>query len=211
MRNVFERFAKRTSTRFFKGDPAAAPDDALIVHDAHSRSPLIPKNRGIHIFRDPFALLLSHVRYHTATTSRGEPSHAILMEDGRTYGEHLDERTSLGAKAMFELDHVAGRSLRTMLAWDYDNPGYRNYPLDLFLEAGTAERVLADLLARFEHFAGGEEDLRIALLHFVATHIRDSHGTPSSSPDEVVQRVYETYPTAKDVEARLAAWENQFG
>ena len=62
MRNVFERFAKRTSTRFFKGDPAEAPDDALIVHDAHSRSRLIPKNRGIHIFRDPFALLLSHVR-----------------------------------------------------------------------------------------------------------------------------------------------------
>ena len=214
MRNVFRRYARFTGQGFFKGDPAAAPEGTAIVHDAHSRSPDAAAGTGVHIFRDPFDLLLSHVRYHETTTSPTEPPNALRMEDGRTYREHLLEKPTLSDKAMFEIDHVYGRTLRSMLAWDYDNPRFHNYPLDLFLDPATAGRVSDEIAGAFDVFAGRADDLRGAMLHFVgtATHIRAKHGTRADRtapartlfPDAVIDRLYTEFPALRACEERFA-------
>ncbi|RAH96552.1 hypothetical protein DLJ53_32090 [Acuticoccus sediminis] len=215
MRNVFRRYAALAPAAFFKGDPGEAPADADIVHDAHSRSPVAAAGAGIHLYRDPFDLLLSHIRYHETTTSPSEPPNMLRMKDGRTYGEHLRALPTLSDKAMLEIDTVFGRTLRSMLAWDYDNPNFRNYPLDLFLDAATAERVAGEIADTFPLFAGQRDTLRGAMLHFIvnATHIRDSHGTRGAGEGRaielfspaVIERMYREFPAIRAVEARLAA------
>ena len=216
MRNIFTRYTKFAPHTFFKGDPAAAPDGCDIVQDAHSRSPLALAGEGIHLVRDPFDLLVSHVRYHEKTMSPTEPPNAERMADGRTYKEHLRALPDLTAKAMFELDHVCGRTLRTMLAFDYDNPRFLNLPLDVFLEPEPAGRAAEAIAARFALFGRHAEILKGAVLHFVskAEHIKQSHGTrqPGAAPaksllsKEVAERLYAEFPRAAEVEARLAAW-----
>ncbi|UOM37313.1 hypothetical protein [Acuticoccus sp. I52.16.1] len=212
LRNIFTRYTKFADARFFKGNPKDAPAEAGIVQDAHSRSPIAKAGAGLHIFRDPFDLLLSHIRYHETTRSPTEPPNAFILDDGRTYGEHLREQPTLSDKALFEIDHVFGRTLKSMVAWDYANPAFKNYPLDIFLDADNAAPVAAELAHAFPVL--DRETLTGAIRHFIvnAPHIRAKHGTRTEgeravelfSP-AVVERVHAEFPGVADVQQRLAA------
>lgn len=215
LRNIFTRYTKFTDARFFKGDPEAAPADADIVQDAHSMSPVAKAGAGVHIYRDPFDLLLSHIRYHERTKSPSEPPNAMVMKDGRTYGDHLRALPTLSDKAMFEIDRSFGHTLRRMLQWDYDNPNFRNYPLDVFFEVDTAQRVAEDMAATFPLFAPERETLKGAVRHFIIDNagIREAHGTRTAGEERaidlfsaaVIDRMYAEFPRTRMIEERLAA------
>lgn len=213
LRNVFTRFTKFVPLTFYKGIPEEAPAEADIVQDGHSRSALVKAGEGIHVFRDPFALLLSHVRYHMTTEKPGEPPNLFTMEDGRSYGEHLKANTTLEGQAMFEIDNVFGRTLKAMLAWDYDNPRFLNYPLDVFFSPASAERIGYAVADRFAPFTEHREILAKAFVHFVvnAPHVRQTHGTRVEGeeaktvlPATVVERLYAEFPAIRTLEARVA-------
>lgn len=213
LRNVFTRFTKFVPLTFFKGHPEEAPAEADIVQDGHSRSPLLKAGEGIHAFRDPFALLLSHVRYHLTTEKPGEPPNLFIMDDGRTYGEHLKENTTLEGQAMFEIDNVFGRTLKAMLAWDYDNPRFLNLPLEAFFSPEEAERIGYLVADRFAPFTPHREILAKAFVHFVvnAPHVRQAHGTRVEGeeakavlPAAVIERLYGEFPSIRMLEERLA-------
>lgn len=214
MLNVFRRYSHLTGQVFFKGPLAEAPEDTAILQDAHSRSKLPEDASGLHLMRDPFDMLLSHIRYHETTKSPNEVPNKKVMDDGRLYREHLIELPTLGEKAAFEIDNVYGRTLRSMLKWDYGNDRFHNYPLDTFLDLPATERVVRDLSASFPVFEGELKALTTAFSHVVkATHIRERHGTRVAGerakdvlPRAVVERIYAEFPGADALEERVAAF-----
>ena len=75
MRNTFRQFCDTNSLVFFKGDRSSLEGHCDVYQSAHSReSDLFMDNKahGIHLYRDPLKLLLSHIRYHQKTTSPTE-------------------------------------------------------------------------------------------------------------------------------------------
>ena len=214
MLSIFTRYSALTGQSFFKG-PLHEAGDAVIVQNAHSRGALPDDAMGIHLFRDPLALLLSHVRYHETTESPTEPPNAKRLADGRLYGEHLREQPTLADKARFEIDHVCGNTLRSMLAWDYDNPRFLNYPLDVFTKADSAERAARQMAATFAIFTGHEEALVEAVLGQVGgADRRQRHRTrvAGEQPADVLSApvlalLHRRFPGLPALTARLAAWQ----
>lgn len=70
--------------------------------------------KGIHSTRNPARLILSSVRYHLRTDERW--AHKPQQEfSGLTYAEKLRSLNSLDDQICFEMEHVAGRTIRRML------------------------------------------------------------------------------------------------
>ncbi len=83
--------------------------------------------RGIHSTRNPARLILSSVRYHLRTDERW--AHKPQQEfSGLTYAEKLRSLNSLDDQICFEIEHVAGRTIRRMLEVNADP---RFLPVDL--------------------------------------------------------------------------------
>ncbi len=84
--------------------------------------------RGIHSSRNPARLILSSVRYHLRTDERW--AHKPQQEfGGLTYAEKLRSMSSLDDQICFEIEHVAGRTIRRMLEVNAD-PRFLHVDLD---------------------------------------------------------------------------------
>jgi hypothetical protein len=105
--------------------------------------------RGIHSTRNPAALILSAVRYHLRTDEQW--AHRQRPEfGGRTYAETLKSLPELDDRIIFEIDHVAGRTIRRMLEV-YEDPRFLHVDLDRI----SRDETMADLRACFD-FCGLE-------------------------------------------------------
>jgi hypothetical protein len=210
MRNVFQRYAALTNRPFFKGKYEQCPEGVELYQDAHSHTRLPDEAHGIHLFRDPYALLLSHVRYHLITESPGEPPNAVVMSDGRLYGEHLREKASLEEMAFFELEQIYRLTLSDMLAWDYSDARFINVPLDAFDNSGSAIVVARWLRARFDDFDADESALEDAFRHVIANQpLKRRHGTRREGEDPqrlltpaVTDYMQREFPRLQDLQRR---------
>lgn len=210
-RNIFRRYAALTGEVFFKGPFQDRPKSTGIYQDAHSRTPLSDDAYGIHLYRDPYCLLLSHIRYHETTKSRLEPPNKIVMGDGRLYRDHLLEKESLDEKAHFELDHVCGRTLKSMLRWDYDDSRFINIPLEALSDPLLGEFVAGTLADAFTIFRGQEFRLRKTFQEVVGNaKVKKAHGThlPGEVAKEefsssVRERLEVDHPDTADLERRV--------
>jgi len=211
MRNMFREFADRSGTVFHKGPLDACPDDTRFFQDAHSRLRMPESAHGIHLYRDPYDMLLSHIRYHRTTNSPTEPPNIIRMDDGRTYKEHLLTLENLEDAAIFELGNVFGRSLKSMLDWNYDDERFLNVGLDEIGTLRSGFRIIEELVRRFEEFAGHEDVLFEAFAYVVGIqNMRDRHGTREPGevaydviPVSVRTRMMQEYPSLERFERRF--------
>jgi len=100
-----------------------APRTELFFH-AHSMldPTILPAYRGSHMVRDPRDVVVSGYFYHLWTS---EPWANVPREEygGRSYTQHLsglDKEQGLQA----EIERAAGRQIRQMGEWDYDNAAF---------------------------------------------------------------------------------------
>ncbi|MCH8502345.1 MAG: hypothetical protein LAT77_10605 [Aliidiomarina sp.] len=184
MRNLFRMYCKKTEQSFFKGIYDSSNLNIDIYQDAHSRemSAIADAAFGIHLFRDPKSLLLSHLKYHLVSESEAEASNRILI-DGVVYREYLRSISSDDDKLIFEMNNIFSRTVNAMSGWDYEDERFLNINLKVFLERTPVEIV--DLIT--EYFPDCFD--RDALLHSVVAamnnKVKDRHGTSNQNQLEL--------------------------
>jgi hypothetical protein len=149
-RNTFRIFAEKNGMVFYKGAAKNAPHNTSILQSAHSRKEELSTAgvvKGIHLFRNPIEMLSSHIKYHEKSDSPLEASNKLMIE-GVLYKEYLAKLGDFDEKAIFEIKHIFGRTLRTMLAWDYSDTRYLNINLSEF----RAEKLKSTCEKISEHF-----------------------------------------------------------
>ena len=107
MRNTFRKYCDLTSQTFYKGDAANLPENVDVYQSAHSRAiDIIPNDAslGVHLYRDPIKLLLSHIKYHEKSESEYEASNKLKI-NGVLYRDYLKSIEGINAKAKFEIEN----------------------------------------------------------------------------------------------------------
>ena len=219
MRNVFEEVCAAPGLSFCKapGRDRMVPEGFAVVQDSNARLRRPREAVGIHLFRDPFDMLISHIRHAETTRDPAQPANRLRMADGRPYKAHLLERPTLAQKAMFEIDHIYGRTLRDMIGWDYDDPRFLNIALEAFGEAfgeaGMAADIAAEIGRRFAVFRGREERLEAAVRAVAASGLRERRTMRPEGergihllPRCVIAHLHRVFPGLGGLVARLDAW-----
>lgn len=210
--NIFRKYSELTGDKFFKGQYEERPIGTTVYQDPHSRTKLPDGAFGIHLYRSPWDLLLSHIRYHEVTDSPTEPPNTVIMDDGRLYGDHLRELRTLDEKALFEIDNVYGRTLKSMLAWDYSDKRFVNIPLDALALPEIGAPVLKCLAQNFERQKQNSGLLVEAYRGVLAdSRVKEKHGTRRHGEhareqfsDHVRERVETAFPGVVELERRVA-------
>ena len=168
MRNTFTRFCDRTNRIFFKGNYLQRPNNASFIQSSDSKMEELPRDQeylGIHLYRDPYELLMSHIKYHQKTESTKEPCNFLTI-NGVLYKNHLKKLEDLSSKAKFEMDNLFRATMNRMLAWNYDNPRFLNINLNSFRRKYIEETASKIAL----HFNLDETESEILLKSFEAAN-----------------------------------------
>lgn len=127
---------------FVKGELDQITEPVDIIQNTNSKGWDL-KNveyKGVHLIRNPYELLLSNIRYHSKTNSENEPS-TYLIIDGVIYKDYLNQLPDINEKAKFEIDNIFGRTLNSMLNFDYANKNIMHVKLDSFKKERLEETV----------------------------------------------------------------------
>jgi hypothetical protein len=106
---------------------APYPDKVNVIFETHSEFPLDRMDgdyRGLHMIRDPRDRIVSGCFYHQKSV---EPWLHQAYEEfgGKTYQEMINSFDSFDEKLMFELENSGRWGINEMLAWDYENPKFK--------------------------------------------------------------------------------------
>lgn len=111
----------------FHASGAPYPGQANVIFESHSQFPLDKISgdyRGIHMIRDPRDRIVSGCFYH-------QKSVESWLHEGRddfggmTYQKKINSFDSIDDKLMFELEHSGRWGIDEMLAWNYENPRFK--------------------------------------------------------------------------------------
>ena len=123
---VFSRASRILGMRFL-ATPARLPETVdephlLLSHDSRLPFPDDPSVRASHVIRDPRDVVVSGYFYHRRTTEdwcrRPNSDHHDLPDDV-SYQQHLNSLPTDDG-LIYEMNHVSGRIIEDMAAWDYD-------------------------------------------------------------------------------------------
>lgn len=167
MLKIFRLYALVTGQRFAMGMDQSLDYGADVLMDHHSAfsfDRLPDRLRGVHICRDPRDLVISSVFYHQKSAE------AWLLEPDLwvkgTYQDHLKSLGSFHEKAVFEMEHEAGRNIEDMLAWKA-RAGVAEFKYEE-LVSRDASRVFQQGLAAAGTFSERELALLTALFDLYA-------------------------------------------
>jgi hypothetical protein len=129
MRSVFQRIAKKLNLKFtfVEALDAVAPETLTVPSIVFSRHSVFQKNRWLlkqpecrifHLIRDPRDVVISATHYHCTAAEKWlhEPKKSF---NGLTYHEIINLHPDDQARYVFEMRHVAGRSIMGMRNWNY--------------------------------------------------------------------------------------------
>ena len=119
---ILKTFGLLTGESFSEGRGEVIDWHAGLILDHHShvdRSQLV-NYQGIHIRRDPRDIIISCAHYHQQSTEPWLDKPQDVF-DGRCYRDMIKDLPDLDAIIQFEMDHVAGRIIRDMLQWNYND------------------------------------------------------------------------------------------
>lgn len=160
LRNAFRHFAQKTGRSFHKTSTPPPELDSHITQNTLGDQwqwASYGNFKGLHLFRDPYDMLLSHIRYHEQTKSPDEACNKILV-NGVLYRSFLGSLGSLEEKAKFEIENIFGRTFRKMLNWDYTDERFLNVNLDEF-QPSRLEPTVEKVAKHFEFCAGDASEL----------------------------------------------------
>ena len=129
MANIFRAIRRHYKLTIHSKTQAELPGTADIFLQDHSRVDLNALNarfakRGVRaalVIRDPRDVVISGCFYHVKTVERW--ANAPKKEfGGKSYRDAISALPTDHEKLVFEMEHTAGKSIRDMLAWNYDNP-----------------------------------------------------------------------------------------
>jgi len=128
MAGIMRALRRQHKLKLFSGAQAELPADADIFIQDHSRvdmnalrqrQPLRPV-RAIHVIRDPRDVVISGCFYHVKTVekwaNRPKPEYG-----GKCYREAIAAQPTDHDKLVFEMQHTAAKTIRDMLAWNYQD------------------------------------------------------------------------------------------
>ena len=128
MADIFRAIKKEFKLKLHNGLQQALPPDADIFLQDHSRVDMIALRgrnpdravRCVHIIRDPRDVIISGCFYHVKTTEKwaNNPKEEF---GGKTYREAISALPDDHAKLAFEMAHTGAKTIRDMLAWNYQD------------------------------------------------------------------------------------------
>lgn len=143
--NIFKEFARFTGRTITSGQGHDLDYGCDVLRNTHSDfqwDKVAPGAAGLHVIRDPRDLIVSAANYHVRSA---EPWLHLPREifGGRSYQEAISALPNLEDRLIFEMDHSSGRVIETMLAWDYQRPGFAELHYEELVAPG-GDRVFAD-------------------------------------------------------------------
>lgn len=129
MANIFRAIKRHEKLQLHSKAQAELPPATDIFLQDHSKVDLaalqarFPKRgvRAVHVVRDPRDVIISGAFYHVKTTEKWA-NNPKKEYGGKSYKQAISALPTDHEKLVFEMDHTGGRTIREMLAWDYQSP-----------------------------------------------------------------------------------------
>lgn len=174
MANIFRAIKAQEKLQLHYKSQADLPAGADIFLQDHSKVDLaalqarFPKRgvRAVHVVRDPRDVVISGCFYHVKTVEKWA-NNPKKEYGGKSYRQAISALPTDHDKLLFEMDHTGGRTIREMLAWDYESQKERCF------EARYEELIVDRDLKLFKpmmEFLGFEGARLESALGFVREH-----------------------------------------
>lgn len=193
MANIFRALKTHEKLHLHYKSQAELPPNSDIFLQDHSRVDLKALQsrfsargvRAVHVIRDPRDVIISGCFYHVKTVEKWA-NNPKKEYGGKTYRQAIGALPTDFDKLVFEMDHTGGKTIRDMLAWNYDQK-------DVCFEARYEDLIVDRELKIFKpmmQFLGYEGDRLETALKYVrelslfggaagsdpADHIRSGEG-----------------------------------
>jgi len=130
-KQIFKQYCK-TESKNFSQTHSSNPKLCLFLN--HSRDFKMPRTeyKGIHIYRHPYEIIMSGVRYHQITSEtwcakkKKFPGPSGIKE---TYQQRI-RRLDMDDKIMFEMEHSAKNTIMSIYNWDRTDKNFKMIKLE---------------------------------------------------------------------------------
>ena len=126
LHTIFRDICAFHSLKYLKNELDCHIHEYDILFDGHSNFQfelLKEPHKGIHLIRDPRDIIVSATFYHQK--SKEKWLHLPRQEfDGMTYQEKINSFSSFDDKMLFEMDNSAGKNIKDIKDWNYNNPNF---------------------------------------------------------------------------------------
>lgn len=127
MANIFRALKRHEKLQLHSRGQAELPAAADIFLQDHSKVDFKALQvrfakrgvRAVHVIRDPRDVVISGAFYHVKTVEKWA-NNPKKEYGGRSYRQAISALSSDYDKLVFEMDHAGGKTIREMLAWNYD-------------------------------------------------------------------------------------------
>ena len=161
------------------------------------------QHRDVHLIRNPYDLLLSHINYHSKSESPLEACNK-LMVNGVTYRDYINSLSTLNQKAEFEINGIFGRTFRRMLDYDYSCSNSIHLLLEEFkpkyakiTSKSIYSHLNQDIISENEILDGIQNSNRIfkSIAHGTTKERQDNKGTSKELfSDYIIEVMEKAFP-----------------
>lgn len=173
MSSVFRAICRTLDIRFYHLEGEELPlsnqiGPPAVLFSGHparlNRAPWLienPEHRMFHLIRDPRDVIISAMQYHRKAKEIW--LHVPQQQfSGATYQQHLNSLPDDSARLLFEMDHSAGKIIRSMHRWNYG----RRSSIECKYEQLVADKAMRLFSRIISHLGFETHEFGICWRHF---------------------------------------------